>query len=72
MPTPPAQPQEAPQLPVADAIVSADDMQLQVGIQLIDWDDFWAQYDADYEVQPVLRKPVGSAFRPITLAGGYL
>lgn len=72
MPTPSAQRPEAQQLPVADAIVSAADMQLQVGSQMIDWADFWAQYDADYELQPALRKPVGSAFRPITLAGGYL
>lgn len=72
MPTPPAQRPEAQQLPVADAIVSDADMQLQVGTQMIDWDDFWARYDADYEVQPALRASIGSAWRPITMAGGYL
>lgn len=72
MPTPPAQRPEAQQLPVADAIVSAADMQLQVDNRMVDWAEFWAQYDADYEVQPALRKPVSSAFRPITMAGGYL
>ena len=66
MHTPPAS------LPVADAIVSADDMQLQVDGEMLDWAEFWAQYDADYEVQPALRSPIGSAFRLITMAGGYL
>ena len=39
MHTPPAS------LPVADAIVSADDMQLQVGTRSIPWADFWALLD---------------------------
>lgn len=72
MPTPPAQRPEAPQLPVADALVSAADMQLQVDNRMVPWPDFWAQYDGDYEVQPALRKPLGSAFRPLTLAGGRM
>lgn len=32
-------------LPVADAIVSADDMQLQVGTRSIPWAEFWALLD---------------------------
>lgn len=54
--------------PVADPIVSAADMQLQVDGHMVDWADFWAQFDADYEVQPGLRTNPPAA----PTAGGLL
>lgn len=49
MPTLPDKP------PVADPIVSADDMQLQVDGHMVDWADFWAAMDEQGDLQTSLR-----------------
>jgi hypothetical protein len=33
--------------PAPNDLVSAEDMQLQVDGQMVDWAEFWAQFDAD-------------------------